>query len=103
LGCYNDPNRQTIFGPYPRDARPAGCGHNGTKGLRGNGFCRKLVAEYNVYVFDSLVTGHGGIGRADNGVGRGDRERPADAGADADRGRQDAVQMLLYELSRRMR
>jgi glutaminase len=27
--------------------------------VRGIEFCRKLVAEYNVHVFDSLVTGHG--------------------------------------------
>ena len=27
--------------------------------VRGIEFCRKLVAEYNVHVFDSLVTGRG--------------------------------------------
>ncbi len=32
---------------------------------RGIGFCRKLVAEYNVHVFDSLVTGRGRSAKRD--------------------------------------
>jgi glutaminase len=33
--------------------------------VRGIEFCRKLVAEYNVHVFDSLVTGHGRTSKRD--------------------------------------
>jgi glutaminase len=33
--------------------------------VRGIGFCRKLVAEYNVHVFDSLVTGRGRTAKRD--------------------------------------
>ena len=33
--------------------------------VRGIEFCRKLVAEYNVHVFDSLVTGHGRSAKRD--------------------------------------
>jgi glutaminase len=33
--------------------------------VRGIEFCRKLVAEYNVHVFDSLVTGHGPASKRD--------------------------------------
>jgi glutaminase len=33
--------------------------------VRGIEFCRKLVAEYNVHVFDSLVTGRGRTGKRD--------------------------------------
>jgi glutaminase len=33
--------------------------------VRGIEFCRKLVAEYNVHVFDSLITGHGHSAKRD--------------------------------------
>src|SRR5215813_2030481 len=33
--------------------------------VRGIEFCRKLVAAYNVHVFDSLVAGRGGTGKRD--------------------------------------
>jgi glutaminase len=33
--------------------------------VRGIEFCRKLAAEYNVHVFDSLVTGHGRAAKRD--------------------------------------
>jgi glutaminase len=33
--------------------------------VRGVEFCRKLVAEYNVHVFDSLATGRGRTGKRD--------------------------------------
>jgi glutaminase len=33
--------------------------------VRGIEFCRRLVAEYNVHVFDSLVTGHGRSAKRD--------------------------------------
>ena len=35
--------------------------------VRGIEFCRKLVAAYNVHVFDSLVTGRGRSARRDPG------------------------------------
>jgi glutaminase len=35
------------------------------RSVRGLEFCRKLVAEYNVHVFDSLVTGHGSTAKRD--------------------------------------
>ncbi len=41
------------------------CGAHDPERVNGIEFCRKLVAEYNVHVFDSLVTGRGRSAKRD--------------------------------------